>query len=206
MLPQKYLLVVGGPTASGKTALAIQLAQRYRTVILSADSRQFFREMSIGTAKPSPTERAAAPHYFIDSHSTVQGPLQTDFAFLEFGKNNQNDPFWLAYRELEPQVEQIDSTSTGWISANFADWELDAEFDMTFETMFLPTRPRSTTSISARTSVSPSTKHSTSASKATSTTTATSMSTTSTSCSPISVTRPTTSPATASPTPPTSRP
>ncbi len=73
MLPQKYLLVVGGPTASGKTALAIQLAQRYRTVILSADSRQFFREMSIGTAKPSPTERAAAPHYFIDSHS-IEAP------------------------------------------------------------------------------------------------------------------------------------
>ncbi|MEM6334548.1 MAG: M14 family zinc carboxypeptidase [Planctomycetota bacterium] len=83
-------------------------------------------------------DTAADVDYFIDFHSTVQGPLQTDFAFLEFGKNNQNDPFWLAYRELEPQVEQIDSTSNGWISANFADWELDAEFDMTFETMFLP--------------------------------------------------------------------
>lgn len=66
---QKTLIVVVGPTAVGKTALAIQLAQFYKTEILSADSRQFFEEMNIGTAKPSKEELAAAPHHFINSHS-----------------------------------------------------------------------------------------------------------------------------------------
>lgn len=68
-LNNKTLLVIAGPTASGKTAAAIRLAQYFDTVILSADSRQFYREMSIGTAKPDAGELAAARHYFIDSHS-----------------------------------------------------------------------------------------------------------------------------------------
>ena len=68
----KTLLVIAGPTASGKTAAAIRLAQHFNTVILSADSRQFYREMSIGTAKPDAEELAAAKHYFIDSHSVEQ--------------------------------------------------------------------------------------------------------------------------------------
>lgn len=65
----KTLIVVVGPTAIGKTALAIQLAQFYKTEIISADSRQFFKEMDIGTAKPSSEELAATPHHFINSHS-----------------------------------------------------------------------------------------------------------------------------------------
>ncbi|PST82299.1 tRNA (adenosine(37)-N6)-dimethylallyltransferase MiaA [Pedobacter yulinensis] len=65
----KLLVVVAGPTAVGKTALAIKLARHFNTEIISADSRQFFREMSIGTAKPDAEERAAVPHHFIDSHS-----------------------------------------------------------------------------------------------------------------------------------------
>lgn len=68
-MPQKTLIVVVGPTAIGKTALAIKLAQFFNTQILSADSRQFFKEMAIGTAKPSADELAQAPHHFIDSHS-----------------------------------------------------------------------------------------------------------------------------------------
>ncbi len=68
-----HLIVLSGPTASGKTRLAIQLAQHYRTVVVSADSRQFYREMSVGTAKPTAEEQAAAPHYFIGSHS-VEAP------------------------------------------------------------------------------------------------------------------------------------
>ena len=68
----KTLLVIAGPTAVGKTAVAIQLAQRYNTAVLSADSRQFYREMNIGTAKPSEEELAAVKHYFIDSHSIVE--------------------------------------------------------------------------------------------------------------------------------------
>jgi len=69
MPKNKFLIVVGGPTASGKTALAIELAQWLQAPILSSDSRQFYREMSIGTAKPDAAEQAAAPHYFIDSLS-----------------------------------------------------------------------------------------------------------------------------------------
>lgn len=69
MIAKKYLIVVGGPTASGKTSTAIALARHYDTVILSADSRQFYQEMSIGTAKPDEDELAAAQHYFVDSHS-----------------------------------------------------------------------------------------------------------------------------------------
>lgn len=65
----KNLIVVAGPTAVGKTAAAIELAKHYNTVVVSADSRQFFREMSIGTAKPNAAELAQVKHYFIDSHS-----------------------------------------------------------------------------------------------------------------------------------------
>ncbi|MBC9929995.1 tRNA (adenosine(37)-N6)-dimethylallyltransferase MiaA [Chitinophaga qingshengii] len=65
----KTVIIIAGPTASGKTALAIRLAQLYRTSVISADSRQCYREISIGTAKPTPEELAAVQHYFIDSHS-----------------------------------------------------------------------------------------------------------------------------------------
>lgn len=75
----KYLLVVGGPTGSGKTALAIRLAQYFHTAVLSADSRQFFREMSIGTAKASPAELQAVPHHFINSLSIEQAYSVGDY-------------------------------------------------------------------------------------------------------------------------------
>lgn len=65
----KTLVVVVGPTAIGKTATAIFLAQHFNTEILSVDSRQFYKEMSIGTAKPDAEELTAAVHHFIDSHS-----------------------------------------------------------------------------------------------------------------------------------------
>ena len=69
--PRPVLLVVAGPTAVGKTDLCVQLAQHLGTEIVSADSRQFFREMSIGTAKPTPAEMQGVPHHFIDSHSVA---------------------------------------------------------------------------------------------------------------------------------------
>lgn len=69
MIRSKYLLVVGGPTAVGKTSSTITLANRLECDIISADSRQFYREMSIGTAKPSPEELSQAKHHFIDSLS-----------------------------------------------------------------------------------------------------------------------------------------
>jgi len=77
----KTLIVIAGPTAVGKTAIAIQVAQHYNTVVLSADSRQFYREMSIGTAKPNAEELAAVKHYFIDSHS-----IQENFSVGDFEK------------------------------------------------------------------------------------------------------------------------
>ncbi|WP_343704009.1 tRNA (adenosine(37)-N6)-dimethylallyltransferase MiaA [Chitinophaga sp.] len=66
------VVVLAGPTAVGKTALAIRIAQMLGTEIISADSRQCYRELSIGTAKPSPEELAAVPHYFINSHSITE--------------------------------------------------------------------------------------------------------------------------------------
>lgn len=65
----KILLAIVGPTAIGKTALSIKLAQHFNTDIVSADSRQFFKEMQIGTAAPTPTELAAAKHHFIHHKS-----------------------------------------------------------------------------------------------------------------------------------------
>lgn len=65
------LIVIEGPTASGKTALAVALAKELNTVVISADSRQFYQEMTIGTAKPSKEEMCEIPHYFIDSHSIL---------------------------------------------------------------------------------------------------------------------------------------
>lgn len=62
---KKYLIAVVGPTAIGKTAVSIALANHFKSEILSADSRQFFKEMSIGTAVPTEEELAAVPHHFI---------------------------------------------------------------------------------------------------------------------------------------------
>ena len=61
----KTLIVIAGPTASGKTAFAIEMAKALNTVILSADSRQFYKEMSIGTAAPTEEELSQAKHYFV---------------------------------------------------------------------------------------------------------------------------------------------
>jgi tRNA dimethylallyltransferase len=66
---QKTVIIVLGPTASGKTAAAIDLAIRYNTEIISADSRQCFRELNIGVARPSPEELKTVPHHFIATHS-----------------------------------------------------------------------------------------------------------------------------------------
>ncbi len=78
-MKQKTLIAIVGPTAIGKTAMAIQVANHFKTEIISADSRQFYREMTIGTAKPSMEELAAAPHHFVDSHSIEQDYSAGDF-------------------------------------------------------------------------------------------------------------------------------
>jgi len=76
---KKYLITIVGPTAIGKTALSIQLAQYYNCPIISCDSRQFYKEMSIGTAVPSATELAQAPHYFIQNRSIFDKYSVGDF-------------------------------------------------------------------------------------------------------------------------------
>ena len=68
----KKLLIITGPTASGKTAEAIRLAREMGTEILSCDSRQFYREMRIGVARPSDEELAAATHHFIACRSVTE--------------------------------------------------------------------------------------------------------------------------------------
>lgn len=69
----RLLVVLAGPTAVGKTSIAIELAQRFGTEVISADSRQFYREMRIGTAVPSSEELASVPHHFI-GHLSIRDP------------------------------------------------------------------------------------------------------------------------------------
>jgi tRNA dimethylallyltransferase len=65
----KTVVIIAGPTAAGKTRVAIELAKHFRTEIISADSRQCFKELNIGVARPSEKELAEVPHHFIASHS-----------------------------------------------------------------------------------------------------------------------------------------
>lgn len=76
---KKYLISIVGPTAIGKTAKAIEIANFYNTEIISADSRQFFKEMNIGTAVPSQEELTSAPHHFIQHISVDQKYTVGDF-------------------------------------------------------------------------------------------------------------------------------
>ncbi len=75
----KTLISIVGPTAIGKTALSIKLAQHFKTEIISADSRQFFKEMNIGTAVPSIEEQQAAKHHFIQHISIKDNYSVGDF-------------------------------------------------------------------------------------------------------------------------------
>ncbi|KJJ39532.1 tRNA (adenosine(37)-N6)-dimethylallyltransferase MiaA [Aequorivita vladivostokensis] len=80
MSSKKPLLIcVVGATAIGKTSLAVKLAQAFSTEIISADSRQFFKEMTIGTAVPSKQELSAAPHHFIQNKSIFEAYSVGDF-------------------------------------------------------------------------------------------------------------------------------
>lgn len=76
----KKLIIVQGPTASGKTALSIALAKHFNTEIISGDSRQFYQEMIIGTARPSIEELSMVKHHFISSHSVLDEFNTSDFS------------------------------------------------------------------------------------------------------------------------------
>jgi tRNA dimethylallyltransferase len=93
---ENHLIIVAGPTAVGKTELCLRLAEKFDAEIISADSRQFFKELSIGTAKPTPEELKRVPHHFINSHSIAESYSAGDFerdalALLPslFEKNNR---------------------------------------------------------------------------------------------------------------------
>ena len=79
----RKLIVLVGPTAVGKTGIAIRLAKHFRTEVISADSRQVFREMEIGTAKPSVEELSAVPHHFINSRSISEKNLISNNIFTK---------------------------------------------------------------------------------------------------------------------------
>lgn len=76
---QPTLVVITGPTAVGKTDLCVELAKHFNTEIISADSRQFFKELSIGTAKPTIEEMQGVVHHFVNSHSISQTYNATNF-------------------------------------------------------------------------------------------------------------------------------
>jgi tRNA dimethylallyltransferase len=78
----KLLIVIAGPTAAGKTGVAIEIAERLQTEIVSADSRQIYREMTIGTAKPSQAELQRVKHHFIDTHNITE-----DYDAAAYGKD-----------------------------------------------------------------------------------------------------------------------
>lgn len=87
----KTVIIIAGPTAVGKTAVAIRLAKYFETEIISADSRQCFKELSIGVARPSEQELKEVPHHFIASHS-VQEEL-TAAIFEQFALQKINELF-----------------------------------------------------------------------------------------------------------------
>ncbi|GAC1388615.1 MAG: tRNA (adenosine(37)-N6)-dimethylallyltransferase MiaA [Ginsengibacter sp.] len=92
---KKTCIIIAGPTAVGKTSVAISLARHFNTSIISADSRQCFRELNIGVAKPSSEQLELVKHHFIDSHSiheTVNAKVFEEYALIsidsEFEKHD----------------------------------------------------------------------------------------------------------------------
>ena len=95
MSKKPLLICVVGPTAIGKTSLAISLAKAFSTEVISADSRQFYKEMTIGTAVPSAEELALVPHHFIQNKSIFQDYSVGDFerdAITLISQKFQNNP------------------------------------------------------------------------------------------------------------------
>lgn len=81
----KQVIVIQGPTAVGKTAIAVAVAQQLGTAIISADSRQCYKEMSIGTAKPTLAEQGGVKHYFVDAFPVTEALTVADYEQLALG-------------------------------------------------------------------------------------------------------------------------
>lgn len=93
---KNFLITIVGPTAIGKTALSLKLANQFNAEIISCDSRQFFKEMEIGTAVPSKDELASAKHYFIQNKSIFDNYTVGDFekeALLKLDELFKKDQF-----------------------------------------------------------------------------------------------------------------
>ncbi len=97
-MQKPHLIIIAGPTGSGKTRLAIEVAKAFNTEIISFDSRQFYREMDIGVARPSPAELAAVKHHFIAAFS-VHEPLSAgafaDLAREKIDSAKGQKDFWV---------------------------------------------------------------------------------------------------------------
>lgn len=85
-MKNKTCLIIVGPTAVGKTSVAIDIAQNFNTEIISADSRQCYKELNIGVAKPSPEQLQKIPHWFIDSHTIHEDVNAKVFEDYALGK------------------------------------------------------------------------------------------------------------------------
>jgi tRNA dimethylallyltransferase len=97
LLSAPALIVICGATATGKTGLAIKLAQHLNSVILSADSRQVYREMDVATAKPTAAEQSVVPHYFVNTHEP------TDMLTVaEYQTNVQNSIYSFHQKGISP--------------------------------------------------------------------------------------------------------
>src|SRR3990170_5350124 len=87
--PNKTVVIIAGPTAVGKTAVAIDIAAHFQTEIISADSRQCFKEMNIGVARPSVEELQQVPHHFIASHSIQEEVTAATFEQYALKKTDE---------------------------------------------------------------------------------------------------------------------
>ena len=85
----KSVIIIAGPTASGKTALAINVAKHFNTEIISADSRQCYKELNIGVARPSLQELETVRHYFIATHSIHEKVTAATFEKYALEKGNE---------------------------------------------------------------------------------------------------------------------
>ena len=86
---KKTVIIICGPTAVGKTSVAISLAKQFNTEIISADSRQCYKELKIGVARPSDKELKEVPHHFIASHSVTENINAAYFEQYALSKTNE---------------------------------------------------------------------------------------------------------------------
>ena len=128
----KTCIIIVGATASGKTNIAIEIAKYFHTEIISADSRQCFKELNIGVAKPTQAQLSALPHHFINSHSIQENVTAADFEkyALEktekiFEKNNTvvmcggTGLYIKAFTDGLDDIPQIDSSIKNDIAKNY---------------------------------------------------------------------------------------